>query len=311
MRVLIAQDDAVARLIARRAVERLGHECAVAGDGLEAWDTYDKGAVDVILSDWRMPGVDGLELCRRVREAGSYAYFVLMTSLDERDQILPAIMAGADECLTKPLQLDHLEATLITAMRVTALHRRLVAQNAELERLSRASHEAARTDALTLVGNRVRLHEDLAALRARASRYGHTYAAALCDIDHFRSYNERYGHLGGDEALRRVADAIRGVLRGGDTVYRYGGEEFLVILPEQTLAGAAIAMERVRRAVEELGIEHAANSPAGVVTLSAGIALLGSKDAGGIEEWLKQTDAALYRAKAAGRNRVALLDAFT
>lgn len=311
MRILLAEDDAVSRLILRRALERFGHECVVVIDGEEAWAVYESRRFDVVISDRQMPGMDGIELCRRVRgEAGSpYTYFVFMTALDEKAHFLEGMEAGADDYLTKPIDMDELQARLIAAGRVTSLHKRLLEQNAELERLSKVSHEAARTDALTRVGNRLRLREDLEALVARSRRYGHRYAAALCDIDEFKRYNDRYGHLDGDEVLRVVAHTIEDQLRAGDALYRYGGEEFLVILPEQQLAGAALAMERVRRAVEGLAIPHAARAtPPPVVTLSAGIALL-DPEAVDTDEWLRRADEALYRAKAGGRNRVALLDA--
>lgn len=308
MRVIVAEDDAVSRRILQRAVEKLGHDCAVAADGEAAWQMQDASPADVIISDWLMPGVDGLELCRRVRgkEGGPYTYFLFMTALGDRQHFLRGMEAGADDYLTKPVDLDELKARLIAAARVTSLHRRLMEQNAELERLGQLSFEAARTDPLTHFGNRLRLHEDLEALLGRAQRYGHSYCAALCDVDYFKAYNDRYGHLAGDEALRAIADAIRSQLRSGDRVYRYGGEEFLVILPEQTAEGAAAAMDRVRAAVEALRLEHLGRPDPPIVTLSAGIAALGPIDTTSSDEWLRRADQALYEAKRLGRNRVSV-----
>ena len=306
MKVLVAEDDAVSRLILQRSLQRLGHECQVAADGVEAWEQYQREPPDVIISDWLMPGMEGVEFCRRVREAPreTYAYFIFMTAFDDKQHFLRGMQAGADDYLTKPVDVDELHARLIAASRVTSLHRRLLEQNTELERLRLAEYEAARTDPLTRINNRLRLHEDLLALEARARRYHHTYAAALVDVDHFKKYNDKYGHLAGDAALRRVAECIKAHLRGGDALYRYGGEEFLVILAEQTVDGARIAMERVRNAIAALGVAHEANPPGLVLTISGGIAVLASGADESAEHWLQRADDALYRAKQAGRNRV-------
>jgi two-component system chemotaxis response regulator CheY len=312
MRVLIAEDDAVSRLILRRAVETLGHECLVAVDGDEAWERYRQGEgdVDVVISDWMMPGLDGVELCRRVRSkpGNVYTYFVLLTALSERRDFLTGMQAGADDYLTKPLDRDELSVRLLAAERITSLHRRLAEQNAELERLNRIVAESARTDPLTGLGNRLRLREDLDALQARVERYGHSYALALYDVDHFKAYNDRYGHLAGDRVLADVAATIRQHCRRGDEPYRFGGEEFLVVLPEQPSDKALIAVERTRKAVRALRLPHP-DSPAGRVTVSAGLAVLRPGERRTYEEIVREADAALYRAKRDGRDRSALHEA--
>jgi two-component system chemotaxis response regulator CheY len=153
------------------------------------------------------------------------------------------------------------------------------------------------------LGNRRALDEDLALLEARVSRYGHTYAVALLDIDYFKPYNDNYGHQAGDEVLRTVAAELRDQARSGDALYRYGGEEFLCIFPEQSLATATQAVQRMRLGVAQLAIEHVSNPP-GVLTVSAGVAQLDSKHPRSMSEVLKEADEALYRAKDLGRNRV-------
>jgi two-component system chemotaxis response regulator CheY len=313
MRVLIADDDPVSRLILQRAVQLLQHECLVATDGLEAWEQHHRTEVDVIISDWMMPGLDGLELCRRVRRqpGRAYTYFILLTALSDRQDYLTGMKAGADDYLTKPLDQDQLGVRLLAAERVTSLHRRLAEQNAELERLNRAVAESARTDPLTGLGNRLRLREDLEALQAQIERYGRRYALALYDVDHFKAYNDRYGHLAGDHVLTRLAAVLRERCRRGDQAYRYGGEEFLVLLPEQAAASALQAVERVRRAVERLAIPHAENLPSGLVTISAGVAVLEPGTERSCEMVVRDADEALYRAKRAGRNRVALYESET
>ena len=163
-------------------------------------------------------------------------------------------------------------------------------------------HDDARQDTLTGLGNRLRLAEDLEALCGRVARYGHVYSAALFDIDDFKGYNDGAGHLAGDEVLRTVAGALEQQIRTGDALYRYGGEEFLVLLPEQPIEAAALAAERLRAAVEALALPHPAG---GVVTVSAGVAALGD-DGCKPDELFELADQALYRAKESGRNRVEL-----
>ena len=306
MKILIAEDDAVSRTILRRAVEKLGHECLAAADGEEAWGLYKENPdVDVIISDWMMPGVDGLELCRRVRGDGreGYTYFIFLTALGDREHLLQGLEAGADDYLSKPLDRDELGMRLTSALRVTELHRRLAFQNGELEKLNRMFFEQSRQDPLTSLGNRLRLGEDLQVLQSRKERYGHRYAVVLLDVDFFKAYNDRYGHLAGDDVLQRVAATISSSLRAGDGAYRYGGEEFLMVLPEQDAEAAAAITDRLRRAVEGLGIPHADGTPSGVVTISAGVAV--SDDAEDTDGLLKATDEALYAAKSEGRNRIA------
>jgi two-component system cell cycle response regulator len=195
---------------------------------------------------------------------------------------------------------------LIAAERVTALHRQLAAHKAELVRLNQDLFAQARRDPLTGLGNRLQLGEDLDTLRARVDRYGHSYSIVLCDIDFFKQYNDTYGHLAGDEALRRVAKLLAQLERAGDAVYRYGGEEFILILPEQSLATATLVMERLRQAVEELAMPHRTHRSSEVVTISAGLAMLLPGEAKSIDTVLQEADAALYRAKEGGRNRVAV-----
>lgn len=303
LRILVVDDDRDAGRILACFISSLGHECDVAHDGDEAWTAHKARRADIVISDWVMPRASGLDLCRRIREQGDapYTYFMFMSGLADKVHLLAGMEAGADDYITKPVDLDELTARLTSASRVVNLHRKLEARTRSLRRDSAAFYRAARTDPLTHVANRLRLEEDLVSLRARARRYGHRYSAALCDLDRFKLYNDRFGHLAGDEALRVTANAIRASLREGDSLYRYGGEEFFVLLPEQGKREAAGAMQRVREAVADLRLEHPDNPPWGVMTLSVGIAEL---DGRSTEDWLRAADEALYRAKACGRNRV-------
>jgi two-component system, cell cycle response regulator len=307
MKVLAVDDSAAYRRILEEAIFELGHECLVAAEGNGAWELFEQGGVDVVISNWMMPGMEGVELCRKIRESDRpYAYFILFSAREGHRNVIRGMQAGADDYLAKPLNQDELESCLIAAERVTALHRKLALQQGELQSLNRDLYEQSRQDALTGVGNRLRMEEDLEAIEAGVERYEHGYAVALCDVDHFKAYNDARGHPAGDEVLRSVAGALRGTCRKGDAVYRYGGEELLVLLPGQSIELALAAGERMRQAVEGLGIPHPDADPAPVVTISVGVAARGhTADGGGVGKLLAAADQALYRAKSEGRNRVA------
>jgi len=251
-----------------------------------------------VITDRVMPDMDGLELCQRIRRGtanGSYTYVVVASGLGDDADARDGMLAGADDYLAKPLRRAQLELKLIAAERVRELHQRLECLNTELR-------VAARRDPLTSLGNRLQLTEDLESLADRARRYGHRYSLALLDVDHFKQYNDRYGHQAGDVALQAVADVLRTHTRTGDAAYRYGGEEFLCVFPEQNSDTAVIAAQRMLDAVRRRAIHHVGN-PHVVVTLSAGIADLGGDDTD-VDRVLRRAEEALYEAKDAGRNCV-------
>jgi two-component system, cell cycle response regulator len=227
----------------------------------------------------------------------------MVTSQKGLDQVIEGMTAGADDYLIKPLNPNDLRGRLIAAARVTNLHRQLAIQRDQLKVLNAELVAIARRDPLTGLGNRRALQEDLELLEARVARYGHRYCMALLDIDHFKSYNDTYGHLAGDKALQAVADLLKNQARGGDALYRYGGEEFLCIFPEQSLATGTIAAQRMRSGLESLAIPHIGNDD-GVLTLSGGLAVLDQNRQRLVPEVLKEADDALYRAKELGRNRI-------
>jgi two-component system cell cycle response regulator len=288
MHVLIADDDPVCRLTLAAAVERLGHRCTLAHDGATAWQLFAAEHPDLLITDWHMPNLGGTELVQRVREhrRTAYAYVLVLIGQADEEDARQTMAAGADDLVRKPLRVEELECKLIAAQRVMGLYRSL--------------HEDARIDALTGVGNRRLLAEDLMAVHGRAVRYGGTYGVAIADVDRFKRYNDGAGHPAGDEALRSLAGTLSASLRAGDGLYRFGGEEFVALLPEQNIDGAVHAARRWRLAVQGLAISHPAG---GVVTISVGVAVLEPGETP--DELLARADAALYRAKAAGGNRVA------
>ncbi|HEY1957337.1 MAG TPA: diguanylate cyclase [Polyangiaceae bacterium] len=297
--IVVVDDDPDAAEALCRLLGSLGSSCRVAHGGEEAVALLSRAQFDLVISDSRMPGVDGLSLCRAIRTRDDpYVYFILVTADDDRAHLLEAMRSGADDYLTKPIDPETLCARLLCAERVIRLHRTLRARNRQLRHDSERNFQVARVDALTGARNRRALAEDVQAKRAGVIRYGSPCAVAMCDLDHFKEYNDALGHLAGDEALKRVVRVTQAQLRAGDALYRFGGEEFVVLLQHQNLLSARAAMERVRRAVA-----HSAPSDAEKITISVGLAELRADDADD-EVALGRADSALYRAKLGGRNRI-------
>lgn len=304
MNVVVVDDDPLVRLVLAKTVSSTGHVAMPTDSGDGALQLVESNSVDVVVSDWMMPGMSGLELCRRIRDrdAMEYVYFMLVTALDDSEHALAGIAAGVDDCLVKPVRPFDLKLRLMVAERVTDLHRRLAERQRGLERSNVEMAATARQDPLTGLGNRLKMAEDLEIFRSRRDRYHEPFGVALFDIDHFKSLNDAAGHLAGDKALRQVAAVIRRELREADMAYRYGGEELLVVLPAGVRRVAAAA-ERIRKAVQHAAIPHPGRpGPETVVTLSVGVAAA----EGDTESYLLAADAALYKAKSAGRNRMAV-----
>lgn len=292
MRILVAEDDGASRLILQAVIQSFGSECILAADGRDAWDLFLASAPDVVISDWMMPRMDGMELCRRIRNSTAstrYTYFIFLSSLKHKSDVIRGMEAGADDYLSKPVDPDDLRIRLSVATRITELHTRLARQTERLEALNRELFEEGRTDSLTRLGNRRRLHEDLQVVK--------NYCAVLFDVDHFKLYNDLHGHVAGDEVLCRIGAEVLKICRKEEFAYRYGGEEFLLLLPEQSIQNAIAVAERIRTAIQAIALPHAENSAAPVVTISAGVA-----------QSLEEADSALYVAKRQGRNCVRTLN---
>jgi two-component system chemotaxis response regulator CheY len=296
MRILIAEDQRVAALYLRRTLEKLGHEVEIAPDGEVAWQMIRAGDMSLLISDWMMPNLDGLELCRRLRSfpPDRYIYIILLTSLDRREDRVNGLRAGADDFLTKPPDSDELAVRLEIAERILAVHDQLARQNARLA-------ELAATDELTGVKNRRRFREDLDLLFGQASRQGYPLSLILLDIDHFKSYNDAFGHPAGDRVLQQVGRILRSTVRGHDVVARYGGEEFVVLLPSTAANDAVEVAERLRAGIATQDWPHRP------VTASFGVATSdpATPDA---DTLVEHADRALYASKEAGRDRTSHFD---
>ena len=198
MKILIAEDQAPSALFLRRILERMGHDVMVATDGVAAWEAIQDDPALILLSDWVMPRMDGLELCRKIRDRGGdgYTYVILLTSKDRREERLEGLHAGADDFLTKPIDADELAVRLGIAGRILSVHEAMARQNARLA-------ELATVDELTGVKNRRRFREDLELFFAVATRRGVPLSLVMLDVDSFKAYNDAFGHPAGDEVLPR------------------------------------------------------------------------------------------------------------
>lgn len=304
MKVLVADDDEVCRVLLQHLVETLRHECLVADDGLRAWDHFWRNDPDVVISDWNMPSMDGIDLCRRVRavdaESGDYTYFIFLTVREDTVSFLTAMREGADDFLTKPLDDVEVRVRLGVAERLLRALSQVKEQQEQVQALNRQLRERAREDPLTALGTETRLREDLDVENARVVAYGHAYALALFNIDHFTLYNQYSGASAGDDAIEVVGRRLADLARGGDRVYHLRGGEFAVFLPEQSHLGARAAVERLQRQIDALAIPHPAMGPEAKLTVSAGVALVRARDEVESAQVLRRATELLSLARALG-----------
>jgi diguanylate cyclase (GGDEF)-like protein len=313
MNILVAEDDRVSALRLCRALEKMGHAVDVVSDGAEAWRRVCEGRVGLLISDWEMPAMDGLELCRRIRARPDalYTYIILLTARDTRDDRVAGLQAGADDFLTKPVDAGELVARLNIARRILSmqdelrahaaqlaeLHAALERQNALLERQNALLAEQAASDGLTGLNNRRHFDEALRSALSFAHRHNQPMSLVLLDVDHFKSYNDTFGHPSGDDVLRALAEILKSLARDHDVVARYGGEEFALVLPATDEGGVRAVAERLRASIAS----HP--WPLRPVTASFGLATTAATapDAAAL---IAEADQALYASKVRGRDRV-------
>lgn len=289
MKILIAEDNAVCQLVLKRLLTQWGHEVIVTADGNAAWEILKrKDAPPIAILDWLMPGMDGVDLCRKVRSESEapFVYLVLLTGKTRQEDIIQGIDSGADDYLSKPFNHQELRVRLRAGQRIVELHQDLL--------------EQATRDALTGLWNRKTILEILQNELMRAARNQEPVGVVMADIDHFKRINDTLGHPVGDAVLRDVSSVLRASLRPLDAVGRYGGEEFLIVLPGCDEESTRDAAERIRQIVVSGLAPQSGINP---VTMSLGIASSGSRVASA-ENLIKTADDALYLAKKNGRNRV-------
>jgi diguanylate cyclase (GGDEF)-like protein len=291
-RVLLVDDDGVTRSVLAKLLGVRGFEVIEAESGGTALKALSQpSAPRMAVVDWNMGTINGPELCRILRGRAPYTYVVLTTAREGRKPLVEAMNSGADGYIQKPVDPDELEAWLVAGQRIVDLQDRLLKVQGELEQ--RATH-----DALTGVRNRGSLLEILGRELRRTRRTGSPTGVALFDVDHFKSVNDTHGHQVGDEVLIEVAKRCHGEVRDYDVFGRYGGEEFLVVLPGATTAHAAAVADRLLKAISRKPVTTAAGALS--ITASAGAA---ATDLGYVEQeaLLGAADAALYQAKRDGR----------
>ncbi len=300
MRILIAEDDATSRRILQAVLKKLGHEVESVENGEQAWARLQReDAARLAILDWMMPGMDGVEVCRRLREAGKedHVYVILLTSRAEKQDIVAGLGAGAKDYITKPFDPEELRARVATGCRVIELQAALEARLHELQAAMEQIAALARTDPLTGLANRRHFDELFERERGRANRLHNPICAITVDLDHFKHVNDQYGHAAGDRVLRAVADCFRRHLRPYDVVARFGGEEFVILVPGASLEQSVQIAERLRGAIREIAIPELPK-----VSASFGVAAFEPEEPA--ESLLARADAALYRAKHGGRDRV-------
>lgn len=290
MKILIAEDDTTTRLIFGATLRKMGHIVTAVEDGGKAWKAWQQEEYSLLISDWIMPDMDGLELCKRIRAEPSlqYTYIILLTSMDGKGSYLEGMDAGADDFITKPFDEEQLAARLRVAERIIALHQKL--------------HIQATHDHLTGAWNRAAIMNYLRGEVERARRQSSHVGVIIADLDHFKRINDTYGHPAGDAVLQEAARRMQLALRPYDRLGRYGGEEFLIIASDCDLSQTMALAERIRSFMSAEPVKDQFSEI--FVTVSLGIAI-GSGQAG--EEagaLVAIADEALYRAKKAGRNRI-------
>jgi len=294
VRILIADDEPISRRMMEKILTQSGYEVTTVADGEAALEALtSKDAPRLALLDWMMPGLDGPEVCRRVRQQadGLYAYITLLTSKQSAQDIVTGLEAGADDYLTKPCNPEELKARLRTGQRILSLEDKLVEAREEMR-------TRATIDPLTGIWNRGSILALLKSEIVRCRREHKPLSLMLCDVDHFKQVNDAHGHLVGDQVLRQAGDRLRHAVRPYDGVGRYGGEEFVVLLPECTMDEAAVRAEALRARIERVSENHGVR-----VSASFGIAGIPESSAK-TADVLGEADEALYRAKSEGRNRV-------
>ncbi len=296
--VLMAEDDPMFRRILQGWLESWGDRVHIAHDGTQAWEILDQErSPELLIIDWMMPGIDGLELCRRVRarQRATYQYILLITAKDARQDVIEGLEAGADDYLTKPFTKAEMRARLTVGRRILRLQDDLIHAREDLR--FQATH-----DGLTGAWNRSAVIGLLRREMERAVRSQSHTSLLMLDLDHFKKINDTHGHHAGDSVLKEVVQRVSQVIRSYDSLGRYGGEEFVVVLPNCSHEQAVQSAERIRAAVCASPVRTGEMLIPITVSIGAAVTSSGTSDT----DLLAQADRALYRAKHAGRNRVAV-----
>jgi len=303
MRVLIAEDDRVTRRLLESRLTKWGYDVLAVEDGLQAWEVLQQeDSPRFVLLDWIMPGMDGIDVCRKIRDglAGAYRYVIILTGKDGLEDVVSGLEAGADDYLTKPVVQQELKVRMNAGSRILNLQDELLEAQDALR--FQATH-----DSLTAVWNRGAVMDMLDREISRAHRQNSHLAVVLADIDHFKLVNDTHGHPIGDEVLKEVVRRLQISVRKYDSVGRYGGEEFLLLVPGCTREDALAHTERLRCEVAD-SLIFVNDDLQLRVTVSMGVATYDGAEVVEPAHLINVADRALYQAKENGRNRIELVE---
>jgi diguanylate cyclase (GGDEF)-like protein len=306
-KVLLVEDDPVQAEATRKTLDRLGYDVFWEKDGIGAIKTVKAEKLDIVLLDVVLPGMGGFEVCRwlKLEESTRGVPVIMLTIRKELSDRVSGLNMGADDYLPKPYDDLELNARICALLRTKSLQDELRVKNAQLEELLLKVNQLAITDVMTGLYNRRRFHDVLAGEYERSRRYGTPFALIIMDIDHFKTINDTCGHAAGDHVLQEISLILQHSVRKIDIPFRFGGEEFVVILPGTVKGDSVAVAERFRHAVEA----HAFECFRGRITVSCGIAGVPDDRVDSEEKLVKCADFALYRAKHLGRNRTITAEA--
>jgi len=297
VQVLVADDSAVYRKLVEQAFSETDYSIRFARSGQEAIELFSKHEFSLVITDWMMPDLTGIEVCQRIREnsKGTYTYIILLTSISEKANVVKGLAAGADDYLTKPFDPEELLARAGVGRRIVDLHRQIETKNRLLE-------ELALTDSLTGVPNRRAIEEWAARQLSGAARHGFPFWVVMADLDDFKRVNDSSGHEAGNTVLKRFAEILKANSRRSDICGRIGGEEFLFVLTHAERKNVETLIENIRKQFEKE--EFSFGGRIVRVTASFGVCGFRGKIAPEFPHLVHQADTALYKAKNRGRNRV-------
>jgi len=310
MKILLVDDTKTDQLIMRAYLEELGHEVILGNNGVEAVESYSTNKPDLILMDVIMPEMDGLQAAAEIRkDTTDWIPIIFLSARVNPEDITIGIEAGGDDYLTKPVNQKVLVAKLKAMQRIAQMRQKLLKVSSALEIANKELKMLVNVDGLTGLSNRRNLDRVLKQDMARSMRYKQPLTVMLADVDHFKAFNDHYGHLAGDDCLKKIASALSGVCkRGTDLVARYGGEEFAIILPDTKVENAMMVAEKLRVAVENQNIPHEYSSTSSYCSVSIGVYTKIVEKSDTAESLLHKADEGLYQSKETGRNKASQVE---